>query len=254
MFWSWTRSVTLLLVGVLLVAGMATSGPADAADGGEGTYASPSWPTEWKLEMIVATRAQIPVIGSTRAEVLSTLAVRWERGPQGWIQSQQVCESRLLDRGHFVRTVLPDAFVRALPRPRFPIVLAPPARIGEPWRYSADFGRQDVGWDGVAELPTSADAPGVVDFDGDGKPGATVLIEAPIVGTGEVYVAQEGRTTVDGSLQPDGTIRGAVIVTDFAQVVLGGSSAMFSRGPEVTSDPSRSRFTLTPAPGFRCGG
>lgn len=213
--------------------------------------AEPAVPVDWRMEMVVATRALIPVLGATRAEVRSVLAVRLTPGPDGWVQTQDTCEARLLDRGKLVRTTLPPAFVRALPDATFPVVLT---EADGRLRYEADFGRQDVGWTGEGAMPAEADAPGVLDWDQDGLPGATVLVDAPIVGTGQVYVAQTGRTRVRGELLPDGTIHGTIEVTDFAQHVLGGSSPLFRHGPEVVSDPERSWFRMTPAPGFTCGG
>lgn len=230
-----------------LLAALATLSPALAE---EPTTTLPALPTEWRMEMVVATRALIPVLGATRAEVRSTLAVRLVATADGWVQTQDTCDARLVDRGKLVRTTLPPAFVRALPDATFAVTVA---ESEGSQRYEADFGRQDVGWDGRGEMPAEADAPGVVDWDGDGLPGATVLVDAPIVGTGQVYVAQTGRTRVRGERLPDGTIQGTIEVTDFAQHVLGGSSPLFRHGPEVVSDPERSWFRMTPAPGFSCG-
>lgn len=199
--------------------------------------------TVWRLEMVVATSAKIPMLGTTRAEVLSTLAVTWTPTFDGVMQTQRVCSSHLNDRGQLVKTILPDAFIAALPSASFPIQLTEDARG---WAYAADFGRQVVGWTGQGPLPTEASATSVTDWDADGKPGATVLIDAPLVGRGEVYVAQQGRTTVQGRTGPDGVITGTVTVHDFAQAVIGASSAMFARGPEVHSDPSRSWFRMVP--------
>lgn len=206
------------------------------------TSSAPSPTGRWTLEMVVATRALIPVLGATRAEVRSVLDVTIEAGPDGLVQSQRVCTSQLVDRGRLVKTVLPEAFVRALPVARFPITLTPDA---SGWAYEADFGAQSVGWTGEGALPRDAAAPSVVDWDNDGQPGATVRIQAPIVGTGVVYVVQQGRTLVSGRFGADGSISGSVTVVGFGQQVIGASSALLEHAPTIEQDPARSSFRMS---------
>lgn len=203
----------------------------------------------WRMEIEVASFAEVPVIGATRATVGSSLAVTLRRTVGGWVQEQEVCTSRVLDARKLVKTLLPDAFVDALPLARFPVHFEQDAGG---WRYIADFGFQAVGWSGVGALPAVAADPRVTDFDQDGHPGATVLIEAPIVGTGEVYVVQSGRTLADGRLGADGAIEGRLRVVDFGQQVLGASMSLLEHGPRVSPDDARSRFRMEPASGPGC--
>lgn len=200
-------------------------------------------PVHWDMEMVLASRADVPVLGATRAQVRSTLAARLVRTPEGWVQEQEVCTSQVVDRKGLVKTRLPDAFVDALPTARFPVELTP-ADGG--WRYAADFGLQAIGWTGEGALPREAADPRVVDHEGDGKPGATVLVEAPIAGTGEVWVVQVGRTRAEGRLGDDGAIVGRLSVRGFAQAVIGASSRLLRHGPRVTPDDDASWFRMTP--------
>lgn len=203
---------------------------------------------DWRLELVIATLAHAPILGVLRAEGRSELAVHLERTPTGWKQTHEVCTSSVHEATRIVHTELPAAFVAALPDATFPITFDP--AVGG--RYEAAFGPQPVGWTGTGALPTSLDDPRVIDWEGDGHPAATVLVTAPFVGTGEVYVVQSGETRLAGVVGEDGVIRGSVGVVGYANRVLGASSKLLAHGPEVTPDPARSWFRLTPSPGFRC--
>lgn len=204
--------------------------------------------TDWRLDLVIATLAEVPVLGAMRAEGRSVLAVHLTRTAEGWIQEHEVCTSAVHEATRIVRTELPEAFVDALPDARFPATFDPKPGGG----YAAAFGPQPVGWSGDGALPDSLTDPRVRDWEGDGRPAATVRVTAPFVGTGEVYVVQSGETRLTGTMGEDGVIRGSVSVVGYASRVLAATSKLLERGPEVTPDPGRSWFTLTPSPGFRC--
>ena len=46
---------------------------------------------------------------------------------------------------------------------------------------------------------------GLEDDDADGNPGITVTIAIPIVGKGDLYVAQEATLSLSGERRPDGS-------------------------------------------------
>ena len=194
----------------------------------------------WVMVLTLASRVQVPMLRELRSETRSVLAVRIEaRGGQLW-QAQRVCDARINEEQRLVRTLLPPAFVASLPSASFPVSTW---EAGGAWYYSADFGRQAVGWSGSGALPSAPEDPAVVDSDGDGRPGATVLVEAPFVGAGEVWVAQVGRTTASGRIEAD-RIAGAVAVPELRQRVLGASSRLLLHAPEITPDPASSRFEM----------
>ncbi len=203
---------------------------------------------EWTLDVTLVTRAEVPVLGDFVTRTRSIAAVRLEvRDGRLW-QSQRVCSSTLNDGRGIVRTLIPPTFIAALPVASFPVTLNPTA---EGWSYAADFGRQVLGWDGIGTLPTAAEPTRLRDDDGDGHPGVTVRVEAPFVGTGEVYVVQAGRTLVTGAW--DGAaIRGTVTVPELAQSVVGASSKMLLHGPTVTPAADPGWFRLTPGAPAGC--
>jgi hypothetical protein len=196
---------------------------------------------DWTLEVVVVTAAHIPILGDFLARSRSELAVRLDRGTDGLVQTQRVCSTTVNDGQGLVRTVVPPAFIAALPVVSFPVDIAERGGI---WGYAADFGRQVLGWDGIGGIPTDPADPRVRDSDGDGHPGLTVQVEAPFVGTGAVYVVQVGRTTVAGTWDGMGFF-GAVGVPEFAQSVIGASSQMLLSGPTVRPAPELSSFRMT---------
>jgi hypothetical protein len=97
-------------------------------------------------------------------------------------------------------------------------------------------------------LPNAKGDPRLTDDDRDGKPGVTVVIHHPMVGTGEVYVAQATVVRMTGKLQDDGTIRGQIRTSpnmfkiDADQWWLRGESPQ-----RPHPDPAMSPFVLVPA-------
>jgi len=204
---------------------------------------------DWTLEVVVVTRAHVPVLGDFLARSRSELAVRLDLGAGGLVQTQRVCSTIVNDGRGLVRTEVPAAFIAALPVVSFPVALTEQDGV---WSYAADFGRQVLGWDGMGVLPTDPADPRVRDSDADGHPGLTVQIEAPFVGTGSVYVVQVGRTRVSATW--DGTaFFGAVAVPEFAQAVIGASTRALLKGPTIRPAPELSSFRMTRGEAS-CGG
>jgi hypothetical protein len=196
---------------------------------------------DWTLELVLVTRAHVPVLGDFLARSRSELAVRLDTGAGIGVQTQRVCSTTVNEGRGIVRTEIPPAFIAALPVVSFPVDLA--ARDGA-WSYAADFGRQVLGWDGLGAIPSDPLDPRVRDDDGDGHPGLTVRVEAPLVGAGAVYVVQAGRTTVSGTW--DGTaFAGAVDIPELAQSVIGASTRMLANGPTVHAAADLSSFRMT---------
>lgn len=89
-------------------------------------------------------------------------------------------------------------------------------------------------------LPKQASDPRVIDQDGDGKPGVTVLVRGIV--TGEVYVVQRGATALNGTSDPQG-FHGAVRFRT-EDAVLGASRSALMRRTATRPDFSRSTFVL----------
>lgn len=196
---------------------------------------------DWVLELVLVTRATVPILGDFVTRTRSEAAVRLEvRDDTVW-QTQRVCSTTVNDGRGLVRTLIPPAFVAAIPVISFPVALT---RTPTGWSYGADFRQQRLGWDGDGTLPRPDETARLRDDDGDGHPGLTVLVQAPVVGSGEVYVVQSGRTVVSGIWSGE-AFTGTVSIPELQQSVVGASRPMFLHAPTLVPDGPASRFRLT---------
>ena len=108
-------------------------------------------------------------------------------------------------------TIYPEAFINGIEVRHRQGTLAAPDAGGQfrTTQYAQAFGVRLA--DPMKDaLPTDPADKRLVDTDGDGRPGATVIIHHPLVGTGKVYVAQRSVARLEGTLQADGSVRGVV--------------------------------------------
>jgi len=192
------------------------------------------------LVMDVVTRAKIPFAGERDVITRSVAAVRFEHTPTGWVQHQRPCSVEVI--GGNVR--FPDGFVASMPSRADPIAF-------EGGAYRFDPGPTWVGQLAGTPLVEEMDHPDARDHEGDGHPGATVLLELPVFGTVRLYITQISHSVLVGRLA-DGEIAGRVEVVRLEQHTLGASAGVFAVSPRVTLVPDQSRFTLTRDRAGRC--
>lgn len=85
-------------------------------------------------------------------------------------------------------------------------------------------------------LPTQADAPSVLDHEGDGHPGATVHVSQDLLGEGDVYVIQRTTTSMSGTVLSPDRIEGRLSMVG-EQVVLGASTWWLELDTDQRPDP-----------------
>lgn len=161
----------------------------------------------WAQRQITVSNVDVPVVGTTRTPTVSLLLVEATPAdaPGAFDLHLTTCGITMGSDADPARTVVPDAFVSALPE------VDRRAVIGDDGTYTVDWLTQVHGarlTDPENDaLPTSADDPRVVDQDEDGRPGLTVRVTGLV--DGEVYVAQRGRDRMVGRLA-DGRVDGLV--------------------------------------------
>jgi hypothetical protein len=201
-----------------------------------------AWEGRYAMELRVGSVARVPVMGAQRSVTRSLLLVDVERRAGRLVQRQRVCDVHI-DSPH-VRMTVPAAFVRALAPREYPAEV----RGDAPERsYTADSGVDHVGYDprltGGA-LPADARSPGVVDSDGDGAPGATVVGHFPVVGRVRFFVAQRAHVVLHGRRTLEGRVEGDVEVRLLEQRTLGASNRVFARTLPLRPDPATSGFIM----------
>jgi hypothetical protein len=146
-------------------------------------------------------------------------------------------------------TTYPPAFITAVPLRERTAKLAG-SEAGARFKagpYVQSFGvKLDDPYDDP--LPTDPKDPRLVDTDKDGNPGVTVKIAHPLVGKGEVWVAQRSVARLEGELQADGSIVGVVYTApDMFKI---GANRWWLRADSPQRqhpDPKMSPFVLIPA-------
>jgi hypothetical protein len=203
----------------------------------------------YRLEMIMASTTRVPVFGTSKSASKSTSLVEIKRDGAALIQTHKTCDFRVVDDSKFIKMIFPDKFVAALARHTYPLQFDKDA---QGWRYRADLGVERIGYKSSGNetaLPTKIDDPAVYDWDGDGKPAATLKISIPLLPDGEFYVVQRGHSILNGRVVQPGKIEGSIDTQLFEQRVLGAWPGFLNQSAEVEPDPKESRFVLTQVQG-----
>lgn len=187
------------------------------------------------------TSSKLPMLKAVTATSISVALVDLKQQGDRLAGSGQLCSLSLDSTSRLVRTTFPPAFLRALPPVRVDAwlerhqgqellrsknrTLVIGARLEDPERD---------------RLPRDASDRRVIDQDGDGKPGMTVVVEGLV--NGEVYVLQRSSSQLSGSRTKDGF--SGKIAFDLEQVVVGASTALLRHGPNPQAEPGGNVFHL----------
>jgi hypothetical protein len=221
-------------------AALALSGAARPA-----AVAEETWEGRYGLDVRVAAVARVPFFGDEPSVTRTVMLIDVRRTDAGMVQRQRVCH--VSTASPRMRTTIPAAFVDALPVREYPGIF--PDAAGD--RYFADTGVESIGFDPAATaglLPRGASDRGVVDSDGDGNPGATVVGHFPLFGAVRLYLVQRSHVTLEGRRTAPGRVEGTVHVRLMEQRTIGASNRLFRRNVTVRPDPERSGFTLLRVP------
>ena len=199
----------------------------------------------WYLRIRTATDAKVPIIGNTHIRSTTHLLATIERTESGYQQTQKTCVVDTRPDRSITRTVLPKAFVDHLPVKTYPIVLEP--KPDGTASYSADLIQQYVGYDGEkanGTIPERSDDPAVFDWDEDGKPGASVLIDIPIIGHVRIYMVQTNHTFLEGTVRNSDRIEGITQQRLLKQRTIGADNRLLAANPKLSVGQGHNQFEL----------
>jgi len=225
-----------------LLVSLVAAGPAVAEDP---LSTAPTLTGTWYLRIRTATDARIRILGNTHIRSTTHLLVHIEEGPDGLQQHQQTCTVDTRPSRNITRTILPEAFITHLPQKSYPISFVPSPDGG--WIYTADLQQQYVGYDGTRApdgIPEDAKHPAVYDWDEDGKPGASVLVDLPIFGHIRIYLVQTNHTVLKGRLQPSGRITGTTHQRIMMQRTIGADNRLLAGSPRLSIGTGHDAFEL----------
>ncbi len=199
----------------------------------------------WALCEVTVERWEVPFMGEREriGETFSLVEIV-HNGPDLEIVIVRPC-GVLVDSGtSLVRVTIPEAFwrLRAGERVRGRLVQEGSHWIVEVPRFPEVYGvRLDDPY--RDPLPTSPEDPRIVDHDGDGKPGVTVLVTVALLLSGEVYTVQRFWREYRGVLENPGFIRGTLFWEN-EEFLVGASSSLFLQSGKGVPDYARSFFVL----------
>lgn len=187
-------------------------------------------PGSYRLDVEVVVVASVPVLGEQRTVTKTTSVVEID---DAGVATARAC--RVETRGPGFSSRMPPSSLRGLPVSRFPIV-----QDGAVVR--ADMGAGTIGYRGPGPLPQKAKDPRVLDPDGDGEPGAQLLLDLGGLGMWTLQVVSRGHTIIEGVATPDGAEGRLAKVESEEQVLSGLPVKLPARGEAI--DPRHSRFSL----------
>ena len=209
----------------------------------------------WRFDVVVTTRAQVPILGEAVVETHKVMLAQVRRQADGALRQEHVaCGMYARSNRRVAETWFPPGFIAAMHEQEYDLEVqdgpgGPDGQGGQ--RIRATVSPVHLGWDPQASgglMPLRADAPGVVDGDSDGQPGVTVHVRAPLFGQVSVYVVQHSVTALDGWRQDADTITGGARLAKLEQRSLGASNPLFATNVPLTPDDTRSWFTMRRVP------
>ena len=222
---------------LLLATATAIAAPAPLEDGRHALF------------MRSATQARLPVLGERPGASEAWVLVDVKNsGPGTATAVHRPCAVRVLGAGDRANVRLGPGFLEAMGS-RATTWRFHPDSSG--WAVETDLGMHHVGYDPATTgglLPSDAKADGVVDHEGDGHPGATVIVDVPVLGELEIYIAQRTHQSLHGRLTDDGTLEGGIHGHALDQETLDATSALMKVSPVMRPDPDRSAWWMVTVP------
>lgn len=247
------RAPALAAAATLLTISLA--GGARAQDSGGSAVDEGADPRgRWRLDMTVVTDAHIPVLGTTTAKARTTFILDISGQPGAYVATTDPCRLRVWSNRSFAATRIPPAFEAALKSRSAPLETSG-VEAGAPLKI--DLRPQYMGFDPAKSgraVPEDKAHPAVIDFEPDGDPGGTILLDAPVFGEVEVYIIQRAHSVLEGSWTSASSASGKATILDYAQRNIGASNRLFVSNPTIKPDSARSTWSMVLVdPGTTCG-
>lgn len=180
----------------------------------------------WRFDVVVLTQAEVPVLGASLVETHKVMLALIEPDGRGaFTQSQTVCGMFARSKRKTAEPVFPAGFLKAMPDQRSHLRFD--AAQG---RLQAEVDPVRLGWDprqSGGSMPREAGGAGITDADGDGQPGVTLMVQAPLLGQVSLYVVQHSKTWLDGTFEGPDRVRGRAGLSLLEQRTIGASNPLF---------------------------
>jgi hypothetical protein len=199
----------------------------------------------WAMLEVAARLAQAPAVPDPIPNAAVTLYRVSQEQDGVSIQARvEACDHWVSDPDALVNTLIPDAYLRALP----PLELTGSYAIGADGAgtYQLDRWTVVVGADlsnpeGDA-LPEAPSDPAVVDADQDGRPGVTVLVTGIV--SGELHVVSRRISTAEARPVAADRLFGVLSFTAEENILASVPSTIKDLGPNIVADPVACNSTV----------
>lgn len=234
--------LALLALLSLVLAGGASAGPHALRAPPRAVVPGGDLTGRWLLVEVASTQASLGALGEVRSEIHGAVLMDLVHHGDRLTGQGELCEFRLKSPTSLVRIEFPAGFRRALERPTLDARVEEKGGVlhFEQPQVFAVLGahlRRPRG----EPLPEGPDDPRVIDADGDGKPGVTVLVRGLI--DGEIYLVQRTWNALVGRAVSAQRFEGALLHGK-EEVVLGATHDVLAAFPPTRPDPAGSRFVL----------
>lgn len=244
------EALTKRLKGLLFLTGalvLTAPGQLDAQESSQpitrvstGSMASPpDLSGTWAQLQVQASVSSVPVVGEIRSQTRSLSLVSIRQDDRDLEVSVEACSIDINSDLEIVRTIIPDAMVAAVGTRTVKARLKPGNTY---WRYEQQRDTSVLGAklkDAENDsLPEWSRDFRVYDHDRDGNPGVTVNVDGMV--SGSMYLVQRSSTKLRGIVKSRTKLEG-MVTWNTEQNILGATSKLLKKSPEITPDPKLAR-------------
>jgi hypothetical protein len=200
------------------------------------------------LRMRTATQAKVPVIGTTIVNTTSDLLATVTYKDGAYVQTHRTCKVNAVPTRGIARTVLPPTFINALPMKTYQLQLT---QDSKGWRFDADLKPQSIGYhpsQSGGVMPKDKHHAAIFDWDGDGKPGASVMVDIPVIGEFRIYMVQFSHARLTGRVESRDRVTGKTVMMSLDQQTIGADNRLFASSPSIAPAPGHRAFEMERMP------
>jgi len=235
---SWCRSLLCMFLAVLVCSSMTIASTVEEV--------AASLTGKWAMVQFLVAAADLPIVGTLYIDTIVGVLTEVTQTGSALVMQDAYCFTDTYPSTILFRTDIPDVVLQSIqPDPRTVAL----HDNGAGWEIIQDWHTEVRGavfeFPETDELPTSADDPRLVDIDGDGNPGMTILAEVLGLFQGEAYAVQRYRYSLQGTLVDEDTIIGQLQWTSEQTIVAGTHDILLLPFEDYTDpDSSKHRFIM----------
>ena len=244
-------TITVVLLPILSIDASSVCANPSPEDGGSGDAASqptdgshspmdasespPELAGTWAQKLVQTAVTDVPVVGESTTKTITYLRVELDQSGETFELDSRVCDVVIRSDVDMFETIVPEAFVEALPQSnRKGRLMHEDGEIRFQVERRLEIRGAQLRSPEHEYLPEEASDSRVVDPDNDGHPGLTLRVDGVV--SGEIYVVQRGWDRYTGRVVSEDRMTGQV-EWDSEQNVLDSTSLFIGDQPPTRPHP-----------------